>query len=363
MVIRSKTVKAVVFVSAISILAIAFLIPYFTSRPNKNVTPEADKIQQPVIPSPTISDSLQITAMRQRAYPGSKITIEQTLSDGNNYHQYLTSYRSDGLKIYALLTIPVGDKPRGGWPVILFNHGYIDPRQYQTFPQEGQYAAYYPVFSRNGYVVFKPDYRGNGNSEGQPEGAYYSPAYAIDDLNAIASIKQLTDPSTGASDIINPNKIGIWGHSLGGNITLRDLVVDQKDIKAAVIWGGVVGSYNDLLHWHDPNYHPSAYQLSLRNRHRTDLEKKFGSIQQNPAFWNSIDPTFFVKDISAPVQLHVGAEDEDVPPIFSQKLYEKLLSVGKTAEYYTYAGADHNISQGFEEAMQRSLAFFEKYLK
>jgi hypothetical protein len=31
-------------------------------------------------------------------------------------------------------------------------------------------------------------------------------------------------------------------------------------------------------------------------------------------------------------------------------------------ELYTYAGADHNISQGFTQAMARSVAFFDRYL-
>jgi dipeptidyl aminopeptidase/acylaminoacyl peptidase len=44
-------------------------------------------------------------------------------------------------------------------------------------------------------------------------------------------------------------------------------------------------------------------------------------------------------------------------------LYDKLKKAGKEAEYYTYPGNDHNISQSFSLAMQRSLAFFDKYVK
>ncbi len=300
---------------------------------------------------------LSIAELRSRSYPGSAITIEKTLPDGSNFHQYLTSYQSDGLKIYALLTVPKVHKPANGWPVILFNHGYIDPAQYKTYPTVGQYATYYPVFARAGYIVFKPDYRGNGNSDGQPEGAYYSPAYTVDDLNALASIRQYADA--------NPNKIGIWAHSMGGNITLRDLVVNRTDIKAAVIWGGVVGSYDDLINnWQRKvAFHPSPREMALRNNYRADLIKQYGTPQSNPTFWNTIDPTFFVQDITAPVQLHVGADDEEVPTAFSQSLNQKLQAAGKTVEFYSYPGGNHNITQGFDLAMQRSLAFFDKYLK
>src|SRR5581483_3311762 len=293
-------------------------------------------------------NSLTILAMRQRSYHPSPITIEQTLSPGSNYKEYLASYKSDGLKIYALLTIPTSVKPNGGYPVILFNHGYIPPNQYVTTER---YFAYVDAFASNGYIVFKPDYRGNGNSQGKAEGAYYSPAYTIDDLNALSSIAHYEDS--------NPNKIGIWGHSMGGNITLRDLVIDPKQIKAAVIWGGVVGSYKDLANWHDPNYTPSAEEQALRNKTRAQLTKKYGTPISNPSFWNSIDPTYFTSAITTPVQLDVGGADQEVPNAFSKDLYNNLKSKGKTVQYFVYPGSDHNISQGFDLAMQRSLSFFD----
>lgn len=198
--------------------------------------------------------------------------------------------------------------------------------------------------------------RGNGNSEGQPEGAYYSPAYAIDVENAISSVKKLKDA--------NPERIGMWGHSLGGNITLRALVIG-KDIKAAVIWAGVVGTYDDLTNrWR----RSAPFQLSQREQFskrpgRQDLIDKYGTLDQNPQFWQSIDPRFFLKDISAPIQLHHGLADQTVPWEFSQGLKNDLEKQGKIVEYYTYEGADHNLSGPFNIAMQRSVDFFNKYLK
>ncbi|MBI2315293.1 alpha/beta fold hydrolase [Candidatus Daviesbacteria bacterium] len=299
-------------------------------------------------------DPLTISAMRAGVYPGSNLKIEETLEDGENYHQYIASYLSDGLKIYGLLTIPIGNKPAGGWPVIIFNHGYIPPTQYRTTER---YTAYVDAFARDSYIIFKPDYRGNGSSEGAPEGSYYSPAYTVDVLNALASVKKLPD--------VNPNKIGMWGHSLGGNITLRSLVI-SPDIKAAVIWGGVVGTYDDLMNnWQRrATYSTPPNELALRNRSRADLIQKYGTLQQNPKFWQSIDPNYNLQFVSAPVQLHAGLSDEEVPWQFSEGLKARLGQAGKYSEFYTYSGADHNISEpSFSLAMQRSVNFFNKYLK
>ena len=80
----------------------------------------------------TTSYPLQIDALRARAYPGSDIVIESTLNPGVNYNRYYVSYMSDGLKIYALMTVPNGPKPPTGWPAIIFNHGYIPPNIYRT---------------------------------------------------------------------------------------------------------------------------------------------------------------------------------------------------------------------------------------
>ncbi len=298
---------------------------------------------------------LTIDAMRKKTYPGSDLVIAQMLAGGSTYHRYIASYESDGLKIYGLLTVPFGTKPLGGWPVIIFNHGYIQPDLYKTTER---YIAYVDAFARNGYIVFKPDYRGHGNSEGKPEGAYYSPAYTTDVLNAVATLKRYPDA--------NPGKIGMWGHSMGGNVTLRALVVDMKDIKIAVIWGGVVGSYDDLMNnWQRRvRYQPPPRELALRNNYRKQLVDTYGTPAVNPAFWDSIDPTYFLSDITLPIQLHTGGNDEEVPVAFSVSLKDKLEKAGKTIEYYNYPGGDHNISPpNFQRAMQRSIDFFNTYLK
>ncbi len=310
-----------------------------------------------IVATPNLSpdSALSIAAMRSVSYPGSDLTIEQTLAPDVNSRQYIASYLSEDLKIYGLLTVPEGTKPPGGWPVIIFNHGYIPPDQYRTTER---YVAYVDAFARNGYIVFKSDYRGHGSSEGKPESAYYSPAYAIDILNALASVKRYNEA--------DPARIGMWGHSLGGNITLRDIIVNTKNIKAAVIWGGVVGSYYDLANnWqHRVAYRPPAPELANRNSGRQQFISMYGAPATSSAFWNSIDPTAHLADITASVQLHTGGSDGEVPVVFSQNLYASLTKLGKIVEYYNYPGGDHNISSpDFELAMQRSIDFFNKYLK
>lgn len=303
---------------------------------------------------------LSIASLRQGDYPGSDIVIEQILSPGSNYQRYIASYKSEGLKIYALLTVPSGEKPKTGWPVIIFNHGYIPPTEYRTTER---YLAYTDAFSRNGYIVFKSDYRGHGSSEGEASGGYGSNNYTIDILNALASMKKIRIPSINSGELADPSRIGMWGHSMGGFVTLRSMVV-SKDIKAGVIWAGVVVSYPDLINnWRRRNFSPPqgipSRALSWRNR----LISQYGTPEDNPEFWNSISANSYLKDISGPIQLHHGTADTSVPVMFSEKLETQLKGAGQTVELYKYDGDDHNIGSNFNTAIQRSVVFFDKYLK
>jgi dipeptidyl aminopeptidase/acylaminoacyl peptidase len=352
------------FPVVIVLVAVLIAGAFFSFHPAKKTASNipAQKSQIDNEGGPEEEYPLSIPYMRKQEYPGSDVTIEETLPPGSNYDRYLASYKSDGLKIYALLTVPHGEKPTGGWPVIIFNHGYIPPEEYRTTER---YVAYTDAFSRNGYIVFKSDYRGHGNSEGRPEGGYYSPGYTIDVLNAVATVKKLKIPSIDSGQLANANKIGMWGHSMGGSLTLRTMVV-SKDVKVGVIWGGVVANYKDLAeNWHrDRPFVPSEKeQLARRNNGRQKLIQQFGTFDQNPAFWNSIAPISYVKDISGPLQLDHSTTDEEVPLLFSQRLDDAMKQAGKSVEFYTYEGDNHNISQNLDLALDRSVKFFDKYLK
>ena len=267
--------------------------------------------------SPTatpIPHPLSIDAMRAREYPGSDAVIETTLDPGVNYNRYIVSYLSEGLKIYALMTVPNGEKPASGWPVVIFNHGYIPPDVYVTTER---YVAYVDLIARSGYIVFRSDYRGHGNSEGEALGGYSRPDYTIDILNAVASMKRYPDA--------DPNRIGMWGHSMGGYITLRSMVITD-DVKVGVIWAGVVASYPDLLYNWRRGTGASPDSSPRPGSWRSTFVDQFGSPEENPEFWNSISSNSYL-------------------------------------ELYKYEGDNHNISNYFSAAMRRTIEFLDRYLK
>ncbi|MFN8387544.1 MAG: alpha/beta fold hydrolase [Anaerolineales bacterium] len=324
-------------------------VPTSSSLPTS--VPSATSTSTPLPTATPTPHPLSIEAMRAREYPGSDVVIESTLDPGINYNRYIVSYLSEGLKIYALMTVPNGEKPATGWPVIIFNHGYIPPDQYVTTER---YVAYVDQIARSGYIVFRSDYRGHGNSEGNALGGYSRPDYTVDVLNAVASMKRYADA--------DPNRIGMWGHSMGGYITLRSMVI-TKDIKAGVIWAGVVGSYSDLLYNWRRGPAASPDSMPRPGSWRSTFVEQYGSPEQNPEFWNSISANSYLADISGPIQLHHGTNDTDVPLAFSETLFFEMLDAKQYVELYKYEGDNHNISNYFSTAMQRTIEFFDRYVK
>ena len=190
-------------------------------------------------------------------------------------------------------------------------------------------------------------------------------------LNAVASLKNYEDA--------DPNRIGMWGHSLGGQLTLRAMVVSE-DIKAGAIWGGVVPPYPEIIARWDfarrpasaPNFPERAGAIPETTRRWIqsfgdwvqEFTATYGPWDENPDFWATISPNSYLADLSGPIELHHSTTDAVVPTAWAEILAQELAAVDRQSyTLYTYPGDDHNISANFSVAMQRTVAFFDEYVK
>lgn len=316
------------------------LVIYFLKAPTPTPTPTPLPFREMTIPY-----------LREREYKSSLGSLE-TFSQNQNYTSYLTSYDSDGLKINGLLTKPTGQQPSGGWPAIIFIHGYIPPTFYQTTTQYSDYVDY---LARNGFVVFKIDLRGHGNSEGESSGAYYSSDYIIDALNAYSALQ--------SSDFVNPQKIGLWGHSMAGNVVLRSLA-SSPNIPAAVIWAGAGYTYSDLAAYgiDDNSYRPPQIS-SERARKRQELFDTYGQFDEESLFWQQVAPTNYLKDLKSAIQINHAINDDVVSIEYSRNLKNLLEKASIPIELNEYSSGGHNINGiSFTQAMQKTVEFFRDTL-
>lgn len=345
--------KLVLIVSVVIIFSTLTILSGF-SQPNqvKLVNPSQSSATASPIPTPFLFEDLTIPYLRGRQYK-SKLGELKQLSDNSTYTSYLTSYDSDGLKVNGLLTIPKGEKPLMGWPAIIFIHGYIAPNLYSTTEK---YVAYVDFLAKSGFVVFKIDLRGHGQSEGESGGAYYSSDYIIDTLNAYSALQ-----SSGFAD---PVKIGLWGHSMAGNVVLRSMAA-KPDIPAALIWAGAVYSYEDFQEFgiNDNSFRPPQISAE-RQRKRQQLFDTYGQFNKDSLFWKQVVPTNYLDNVGGAIEVHHALDDDVVPIEYSRNLMKLLDKTSIPHQLYEYPGGGHNIENpAFAQAMQKTVKFFKTYLK
>jgi dipeptidyl aminopeptidase/acylaminoacyl peptidase len=228
--------------------------------------------------------------------------------------------------------------------VVLVNHGFVNPAGYVAVAsnyvkREGDYLA------ARGFLTAGTDYRGNGNNPGTAVGAHLESAYVIDALNLLAALK--TFPQA------DPSRVGVWGHSNGGSVSERVMVV-SKDVRATVIWAGVSADATDA--W--------LYLRDWLHRPEASLRERYGAPDEQPDLYRRMSSRNYLADVVGPVQIHHGTGDTSVPYAHGAALDQALTAAGKPHEFYTYPGAPHLwYGATWETAMGRTVAFLAANVK
>src|SRR5690349_10701834 len=183
---------------------------------------------RPSTPSATPStkpDPISVQALIEKKYNGDKLKLGRVINRTDDYTTRIVTYRSEKLTVSGVMLVPDG---KGPFPVLVLNHGYIDPDTYfpgQGMPREHDHLA------RQGYVVFHTDYRGHASGDDDPDVDYeLRLPYAVDTINAVYAVKR------SKLDFLDGDRVGWLGRSMGGNVTLNALVAQPDLVDAAVIY-------------------------------------------------------------------------------------------------------------------------------
>lgn len=218
--------------------------------------------QEAVKPHP-----VSLPALMQKKYDGRELVLGKVLEENSAYIRYFITYKSGNLTISGIMNVPKGTGP---FPVLILNHGYIDPAVYTNgrgLRREQDYLA------RKGYVVLHSDYRGHAQSDNDPDADLnFRLGYAEDVINAVQAVR--------ASDFafINKEKIGMLGHSMGGGVSINILVAQPKLVDAIVLFAPVsADAVDNFQRW---------------TERRPELAKRvvdtYGTAESNPEFWKNI---------------------------------------------------------------------------
>ena len=85
-------------------------------------TPAPTATKKPKPPHP-----ISVQALIDKKYDGRNLKLGRLLADSGAYKRYIITYRGDGLTISGVMNVPDG---KGPFPVLVLNHGYIDPDTY-----------------------------------------------------------------------------------------------------------------------------------------------------------------------------------------------------------------------------------------
>jgi dipeptidyl aminopeptidase/acylaminoacyl peptidase len=248
-------------------------------------------------------------------------------------------YPSDGLNIYGFADIPNDEEQH---PIIIALHGYIDPAVYNTLDYTTHYAD---ALASAGYIVLHPNLRGYAPSDSGEN--LLRVGMAIDVLNLIA----LVQSQSGGADQLRtavPDRIGLWGHSMGGGITTRVLTVTDK-VKAAVLYAAMSGD-------EQKNYE-AIRQWSGQTRGLEELNLPVEVL-------NRVSPMYYFGNIAAAVSIHHGTADQLVPLDWSVTTCDQLTSLGKNVECIYYDKMPHTFyGSGDQQFIQNTVRFFNQNLK
>jgi dipeptidyl aminopeptidase/acylaminoacyl peptidase len=243
---------------------------------------------------------------------------------------------SGGITVSGLLFRP--DTGEGPWPLIVVNHS--------GFGTAGDFSEVALGIRDRGYLVFNPDFRGSGKSQGQHELAKGE----VDDvINGIEYVK--------SRGLIEGGRIGMYGQSHGAAVSM--LAAERYPIKAVVEESGFTDAVdlydNAVAHQDDPTVKAGLDQA---------LAMTGGTPDQVPEEYAVRSAINYVNDMTAPVLLIHGTQDPLIPVNEAYRMYDALIAAGKTAELKIYPDEAHTVTQPANRAEVWDLMFawFEKYV-
>lgn len=126
-------------------------------------------------------------------------------------------FYSAGRRISALLGFPIGYVEKNKYPAVIINHGYSGNKE--------EYNDMADELNKNGYVTLQFDSRGCGEAQGIFGRMMCSTEWIEDAYSAVTYMTAL--------DIVDSNRIGYTGCSMGGAVTVYMAANDSR-LKCAV---------------------------------------------------------------------------------------------------------------------------------
>jgi len=231
--------------------------------------------------------------------------------------EFFTLRAADGTELYAFMIKPPGFDPRRKHPVLV--HTYGGPHgQIVRNAWGGANLLWHQMMAQKGYIIFGLDNRGM-TARGH--------AFETHIHRRMGEV-ELADQLTGVNYLrslpyVDGSRIGIWGWSYGGYMTLYAMFNASEVFKA-----GFAGAPVTDWHQYDTIY----------------TERYMGRPQDNPDGYKRSSPVNQAGQLKGKLLIAHGSSDDNVHFANSVQLAEELIRAGRHVELQIYPGRGHGIS-------------------
>jgi dipeptidyl-peptidase 4 len=234
----------------------------------------------------------------------------------NSLPEIGTLTAADGQTLYYRLFKPLHFEPTKRYPAIVDVYGGPGT---QRVLDTWTGASFTQILTRAGYIVFQLDNRGSAFRGTAFQAPIHGKLGDIEVVDQVQGARWL-----GSQSFVDPARIGVWGWSYGGYMTLM-LMFKAPDVFRA----GVAGA--PVTDW------------TLYDTHYT--ERYLDQPRDNAVGYSASSVLPYAGDLRGRLLLMHGMADDNVLFLHSTKLFRKLQDLGKPFDVMVYPGAKHGLLQ------------------
>jgi len=294
---------------------------------------------QPGKNTPRRLDAYTFDRLASMEFPAAPLRLERVLYERPEFTAWVFSTQTAlGQTVSGVINIPQGSGP---FPVVVLLRGYVEKEQYR--PGLGTRGAA-DAFARNGIIGVAPDFLGYGSSDPESfdvfETRFEKPLTVLSVLAGLSTLPQ--------ADL---ERVGLWGHSNGGQIAFSVLQITGKSYPTA-LWAPVTLGFPESVTAFFPELPDKGAYLQKQ------LDDEF--------FWRYNAKDYSISDhwerIRAPLIIHQGGKDTLVTPTQTEATIALFKQKNISVRYTLFPQENHLFSAGFApQAAANDLRFFREH--
>ncbi|MCO7205587.1 DPP IV N-terminal domain-containing protein [Pseudoalteromonas sp. CnMc7-37] len=282
-----------------------------------------------------VSDHSNVKTLVENKALKEKLATEQLPT-----HEFFTVNARDGVELDGYIMFPANMDKSKKYPIVFYVYGEPWGSTVQD-RWEGNSYLYKSYLTQQGFIVASVDNRGTRAPKGRDwRKSIYKKIGSITVRDQVDAL----DAMVKRWDVIDTDRVGVWGHSGGGSSTLNLLFRHGDKYKVGIASAPVP----------DIRLYDTIYQ-----------ERYAGNPNTDPESYDNTSPVTFAKDLQGKLLLIHGTGDDNVHYQGSERLINELVKHNKQFEFFSYPNRSHSLREGKGTTLHYHTMmanFFEKHL-